>query len=212
MIVLIILLVLIFIFIGVIISTYNKLIKLKNKVKNSWGHIDAQLQRRFDLIPNLVDIIRNVTEHEEQILEKVMSIRNQFSNASSNNEKISIDTELSSCLRALYDVIGGNPQLKSSTHFIELQRALTEIEEDISYARQFYNDSVTIYNNALMSFPNNIIASMFDFKEETLFDAVKGAEKAPVLRFKIKHQCPQCGAIIKDKNAINCEYCGCSLY
>lgn len=194
-----------------VISVYNNLIKLRNKVKNSWAHIDTQLQRRFDLIPNLVEIISGYAEHEKQILEKVSSIRSEYMNAHTNEQKLAMDAQLTMLLNSLYTISNKNPRLKSNANFLQLQSALTEIEEDISYARQFYNDAVTIYNNKLMYFPNNIIASMFNFKEEVLFDAEKAAESAPKIRLKKIHRCPVCAATItNDSN--NCEYCGCSLY
>ena len=107
-------------------------------------------------------------------------------------------------------------ELKSNVNFLNLQNALAEIEEDITYARQFYNDAVTIYNNKQMMFPNNLIANMFHFEKESLFDAVKDAETAPKINFEPKlHskyvQCPICGAEIVDIHNTNCTYCGCNL-
>lgn len=193
-----------------VVSIYNKLVVLRNKVKNSWAHIDTQLQRRFDLIPNLVEIVKEYTRQQEELLENVMSIRYNYANATTNNEKLRIDTQLNNYLRDLYDMIENCNELKSNVQFLKLQNALTEIEEDISYARQFYNDAVTIYNNKLMSFPNNIIASIFDFKEEKCFDSTKEVKVAPKIFFKKEKQCPYCGANILGKE-INCQYCGTSL-
>jgi LemA protein len=197
--------------IAVRISTYNELVKLRNKVKNSWAHIDAQLQRRFDLIPNLVEIVKGFAEHEEKLLKNVSATRNNFANASSDAERIAMNMQLSSQLQSLYTVANHYPRLKSNAHFLELQKALTEIEEDISYARQFYNDAVTIYNNKLMQFPANMIASKHGFKEETYFDAMKEAEKAPKIRFKERSPlCPVCGATVTNEDD-NCPYCGGAL-
>lgn len=194
-----------------VISIYNDLVKTRNKVKNSWAHIDAQLQRRFDLIPNLVEIIKGFTAHEKELLENVSAIRNAYMNVNTNKEKLFIDAQLNSQLKNLYEIIENYPKIKADRQFLKLQEALTEIEEDISYARQFYNDAVTIYNNKLQIFPNNIISGMFGFKEEVPFDAIKGAENAPRISFRNSHQCPSCGAVITHQGA-NCEYCGCSLY
>ena len=198
--------------IGIFVAlSYNKLIKLRNKVKNSWAHIDAQLQRRFDLIPNLVEAVKGYVEHEQHILENVEKTRGNYLHAVSNEEKMIVNTELSSCLNELYGISSKYPRLKANVNFLKLQEALTEIEEDISYARQFYNDAVTIYNNALMSFPYNIIANKYNFKEEKLFNAVSGAEKAPKIRFKDRGAtCKVCGATISN-NDDNCPYCGCAL-
>jgi LemA protein len=194
------------------VVTYNDLVRRRNKVKNSWAHIDAQLQRRFDLIPNLVETIKGCTTHERQILENITAALNEYIGAHTNTEKLTIDAQLSSYLKSLYAMAETSPQLKTNRNFLQLQNALTEIEEDISYARQFYNDAVTIYNNKLMTFPSNVIASKCGFKEETLFDAVKDAEVAPTIECRTAKytQCPVCGATVHD-NSINCEYCGCSV-
>ena len=198
------------------ISAYNELVKLRNKTKNSWAHIDAQLQRRFDLIPNLVEIVKGFVTHEKQILENVMAAREEYIKAITNSEKLVINEQLSSNLKSLFHITESYPELKSSAHFLQLQSALTEIEEDISYARQFYNDSVTIYNNKLMMFPYNMIASKYNFKEEVYFDANKAAESTIKIDFSEKPrskyaQCPNCGASVEDIYSTNCKYCGRSL-
>jgi LemA protein len=198
--------------IGCRIKIYNDLVMRRNKVKNSWAHIDAQLQRRFDLIPNLVETVRGFAVHEKQILDNVVSVIDKYIGANTNQEKLAMDAQLTSYLKSLYNVAENYPQLKSDSHFLQLQKALTEIEEDISYARQFYNDAVTIYNNQLMKFPNNMIAAKYGFKEEPLFVAVKEAEMAPKinLRYHTKQRCPVCdGDVLESEN--NCRYCGTSL-
>jgi LemA protein len=194
------------------IKAYNDLVTKRNKVKNSWAHVDAQLQRRFDLIPNLVEIVKGFAIHERRILESVTASISEYVNASNNQEKIAANAQLTSLLKSLYAATDNYPQLKSDAHFLQLQSALTEIEEDISYARQFYNDAVTIYNNQLMTFPSNMIASKYGFKEEKHFDAVKEAEIAPKiqLQYTTKRECPVCGAPV-DSGDINCKYCGSSL-
>ena len=198
--------------IGGRIKIYNELVTRRNKVKNSWAHIDAQLQRRFDLIPNLVETVKGFAVHERKILENVTASISEYVNAHNNQEKLAANEQLTSLLRSLYNVTEHYPQLNSDMHFLQLQSALTEIEEDISYARQFYNDAVTIYNNKLMSFPNNIIASKYGFVEEPLFDAVKEAETAlkVQLLYTTKQECPVCGAAV-ETNDVNCKYCGSSL-
>lgn len=198
-------LVLIAFFIG---STYNELVVARNRVKNQWAHIDTQLQRRFDLVPNLVETVKGFAEHEKQIIEKVNDIVKEYHSTSTNKEKLNIDEQLNSLLKSLYLVAEKYPILKSNVQFLKLQNSLAEIEEDISYARQFYNDAVTIYNDKLMSFPNNLIASMFHFKEEPLFDAFKNNDQVPHIHFKTT--CPICGATIT-KNSSHCEYCGCDF-
>ena len=148
----------------------------------------------------------------ERILENVKTTFNDYINAQTNERKLAVNAELTAYLKSLYVIAGRYPELKSNQNFLQLQEALTEIEEDITYARQFYNDAVTIYNNELMKFPGNIIASMFNFKEEVLFDAVKGAEVSQKLNFKLNNHtvCPVCGASVSESDT-NCEYCNCSL-
>lgn len=189
------------------ISTYNELVSRRNKVANSWAHIDAQLQRRFELLPSLVEIVTTFTEHEKDLLKNVTSTKDNYLEAISNAQKLAIDKELNSQLKSLYVVIEKYPELKSNEQFLKLQEALTEIEEDIAYARQFYNDAVTIYNNKIMSFPGNIIASKHGFKEEDLFDADKEADFAHRIHLKKDKKCPTCGAsIVNTSNS--CPYCG----
>lgn len=192
------------------ITAYNELVTRRQKVKNAWAHIDAQLQRRFDLIPNLVETVKSFAVHEKNIVESVETIRQIYIQAQTNKEKMSLDAQLNAQLRYLYSAMEQYPQLQSNANFLQLQSALTEIEEDISYARQFYNDAVTIYNSKLMTFPSNIIASKHGFTEEALFDAVKAAEKAPQVFFVTKNQCPVCGAAV-DGTRPTCMHCGSSL-
>lgn len=193
------------------IKSYNDLITKRNKVKNSWGHIEAQLQRRFDLVPSLVETVKGYAIHERQVIENVTDARIRYVGAMSSKEKLAMDAQLNSQLKSLYTIVENYPQLKADAQFLKMQEALTEIEEDISYARQFYNDAVTIYNNQLMSFPSNMIANKYGFKEEALFDAVQAADTAPKIdmRYTTKTRCPVCGAAV-DGNT-TCKYCGSSL-
>ncbi len=191
-----------------IMITYNNLIKSKNKVKNSWANIDVQLQRRFDLIPNLVETVKGFIIHEEKVLSNITAIKQQFTNTKAMSEKIEMNRNLSSSLNELNLIVEEYPRLKTDTNFLKLQNALAEIEEDISYARQFYNDAVTIYNNQLMTFPNSIIAKTCNLQKEALFDAVVGAEIAPVVKFRPRQQtCSVCGATLNE-NDKHCRYCG----
>ena len=166
-----------------VISTYNELVTLRNKVKNSMAQIDAQLQRRFDLIPNLVETVKGIAAHEKSLLENVTASRSAYMNAGSSKEKFAMNQELTSNLKSLFVVAENYPELKSNVNFLKLQEALAEAEEDVAYARQFYNDSVTIYNNKLLVFPSNLIGKIFGFKEEALFDAAEEAESVPKVQF-----------------------------
>lgn len=153
-----------------IIVTYNKLVTLKQRVQNAWSQIDVQLQRRFNLIPNLVETVKKYMEHEKDTLEKVTSLRSSWANAKTIDEKIDLENELSSTLKTIMAVAENYPDLKANQSFATLQKELSGTENKIAYSRQFYNDTVTIYNTKRETFPSNIIASIFGFKPSTLFN------------------------------------------
>ena len=159
----------------IVISIYNTLVRLRQKVRNSWSQIDVQLQRRFDLIPNLVDTVKGYLKHESDVLTKVTELRTSWANAGSVKEKAELDGELSNTLKTIMAVSENYPDLKASQNFSELQQELQNTENKISFSRQFYNDTVTIYNTKLEVIPSNIIASLFGFKPEELF-SVESAE------------------------------------
>lgn len=153
-----------------VISIYNNLVKSRQKVKNAWSQIDVQLQRRFDLIPNLVETVKGYMGHEAGVLEKVTELRTSWANANTSSEKVKIDNELSGALKTIMAVSENYPDLKANTTFMELQNNLKETENKISFSRQFYNDTVTMYNTQLETFPSNIVAGMFGFAPEALFN------------------------------------------
>ena len=153
-----------------VIGVYNGLVKARQKVKNAWSQIEVQLQRRFDLIPNLVETVKGYMTHESETLEKVTALRSSWTNANSIEEKANLDNQLSGVLKTIMAVTENYPDLKANTNFNELQNTLTETEDKISFSRQFYNDTVTMYNTKLEVFPDNIVASMFNFKAEQLFN------------------------------------------
>ena len=153
-----------------VIGVYNGLVKARQKVKNAWSQIEVQLQRRFDLIPNLVETVKGYMTHESETLEKVTALRSSWANATNVEEKANLDNELSGVLKTIMAVSENYPDLKANTNFTELQNSLTETENKISFSRQFYNDTVTMYNTKLEVFPDNIVASMFGFKSEPLFN------------------------------------------
>jgi LemA protein len=152
------------------VAKYNSLVTLRQKVKNSWSQIDVQLQRRFDLIPNLVESVKGYMAHESEVLEKVTSLRSAWANANSISDKVKIDNQLSGALKTIMAVSENYPDLKANENFKALQAELSQTENKISYSRQFYNDSVTKYNTALELFPTNIVASLFHFDKENLFE------------------------------------------
>lgn len=208
----IVLAVLIVIIIAVVISIYNNLVKYRNKVKNAWANVDTQLQRRFDLIPNLVEVVQTFITQEMRVISNLLDARKLYESAVEHKDKLAISDKLARQLKELYEQLDNYPDVKSNNHFLQLQTALTEVESDITYARQFYNDAVTMYNDRVMKFPASIIASLFGFKEEVLFVSA-GTAQSQQIKFKhyVKYtNCPQCGAPVTD-GIIQCTHCNCKL-
>lgn len=154
-----------------IISMYNGLVSSRVKVDNAWSQIDVQLQRRFDLIPNLVETVKGYMEHESDVLTKVAELRTSWANATSVKEKSELDGELSGALKTIMAVSENYPELKANENFSQLQEELQNTENKIAFSRQFYNDITTKYNTKLEVVPSNIIASMFHFEPAELFEA-----------------------------------------
>ncbi len=153
------------------ISVYNSLIALRNRVKDQWAQIDVQLKRRFDLIPNLVETVKGYTKHESETLEAVIKARNTYVSATVPEEQMKADGELTQAISKLFALTESYPDLKANTNFQALQQELTETESKIAAARQFYNDTVMVYNNKVSMVPSNIIASLFKFNKEAFFEA-----------------------------------------
>ena len=163
------LILIILVIVAFIFYLYNGLVTSRNKVKNAWSQIDVQLQRRFDLIPNLVESVKGYMEHEKSVLEKVTEFRTSWANTTTVSEKAELDNQLSGALKTIMSVTENYPDLKANQNFAELTEELRNTENKVSYSRQFYNDSVTMYNNKLEMVPTNIIASMFKFEPAELF-------------------------------------------
>ena len=153
------------------IGVYNQLIALRNRVKDQWAQIDVQLKRRFDLIPNLVETVKGYTKHESETLEAVVKARNTYVSATLPEDQMKADGELTQAISKLFALTESYPDLKANTNFQALQQELTETESKIAAARQFYNDTVMIYNNKVSMVPSNIIASLFKFNKEAFFEA-----------------------------------------
>ena len=158
-----------------IVLIYNGLVSARLKVDNAWSQIDVQLQRRFDLIPNFVETVKGYMTHESETFEKIAKLRTSWANTSSVGEKAKLDNELSGALKTIMAVSESYPDLKANQNFADLSEELRNTENKISFSRQFYNDSVTMYNTKLQLFPSNIIANLFNFKPRELF-AVENEE------------------------------------
>lgn len=166
-----IILIIVVVIVVAIISMYNSLVQSKIKVDNAWSQIDVQLQRRFDLIPNFVETVKGYMTHEKETFEKIAALRTSWANANTVSEKAELDGELSTALKTIMAVSENYPELKANQNFSELSEELRNTENKISFSRQFYNDTVTMYNTKLEVFPSNIIAGMFHFTARDLFKA-----------------------------------------
>ena len=153
------------------IGVNNSLVTLRNKVRNQFSQIDIQLKKRYDLIPNLVETVKGYAKHESETLEAVMKARASYASATTDSEKVEASNEMSKAVSRLLAIAEAYPDLKANTNFLDLQQQLKEIEDKIGYARQFYNDSVMVYNNKIQMFPSSIVASILKFKSEAFFQA-----------------------------------------
>ncbi len=154
-----------------VIVTYNGLVRLRNRIQNAWAQIDVQLRRRYDLIPNLVETVKGYATHEKGTFEAVTQARANAINAQGPAEQAQAENMISGALKSLFAVSEAYPDLKANQNFLSLQEELSGTEGRISYARQYYNDAVLRMNTKIQSFPSNILAGMFGFKEHEYFEA-----------------------------------------
>ena len=163
---------------GVIVMTmYNGLVKARLRVREAFSGIDVQLKRRLSLIPNLVETVRGYASHERETLENVTRARAMLQSASGPAEAAQANNFLTQTLRSLFAVSEAYPDLKANTNFLELQRELTDTEDKIGYARQFYNSNVLSYNEKTSTFPTVILANSFGFQPEQFFEAEEEARE-----------------------------------
>ena len=154
-----------------VVVTYNGLMKLRNRIANAWAQIDVQLRRRYDLIPNLVETVKGYAKHERQTFEAVSQARANAINAQGVAAQAQAENQITDALKSLFAVAEAYPELKANQNFLNLQEELSGTEGRIAYARQFYNDSVLRLNTKVQSFPSNILANMFGFREHEYFEA-----------------------------------------
>ena len=161
-----------------VISVYNSLVVLRNRVKEAWSDIEVQMKRRYDLIPNLVETVKGYAAHESGTFEKVIQARNQaMSNQGGPAEKAQAENALSGTLKSLFALAENYPQLKANENFMKLQFELTDTEDRIKASRRFYNTNVLALNNKIEIFPSNIIAQHFNFEKREFFE-LDGSEAA----------------------------------
>ncbi len=168
---------------GFVKGTYNRFVALDEGVKSAWAQVENQLQRRYDLIPNLVETVKGYAKQERDVLVEVTNARAKVGGAQTVQDKISANNELSSALSRLLVVVERYPELKSNQNFLRLQDELAGTENRIAVERRRYNEAVQAYNVAIRSFPANILAGMFGFEKAAFFEAPQGAKEAPKVKF-----------------------------
>ncbi|HLO58859.1 MAG TPA: LemA family protein [Bacteroidales bacterium] len=169
-----------------IIGLYNRLVKLRNNRENAFADIDVQLKQRLDLIPQLVEAVKAYMKHESTVLTDITNARTSALQARTINEKVAAENQLTSALQGLNVAVEAYPDLKASQNFIQLQEEIADIENKLAAARRFFNSATKELNNAVQTFPSNILAGMFGFSKEPMFDLGMSREKAeetPKLNF-----------------------------
>ena len=163
----------------ILVLLYNRLVSIRNQVDNAWRQIDVQLKRRHDLIPNLVEVVKDYMSYEQETLQKVIEARNMAVKATTPETAIAAENTLTGAMGRLFAVMENYPDLKANQNVSRLMEELTGTENKIAFARQFYNDSVMSLNNAVQSFPSNLIAGPFNFRTGTYFEVPETEKEAP---------------------------------
>ena len=164
-------------------GNYNTFVRLDQAVKSAWAQVENQLQRRYDLIPNLVETVKGYAKHEREVLTEVTNARAKVGGAGTVPDKIAANNELSGALSRLLLVVERYPDLKANQNFLHLQDELAGTENRIAVERMRYNEAVKVYNQTIKSFPANLLAGMFGFREAAFFAAPKEAKTAPKVQF-----------------------------
>lgn len=166
-----------------VVPKYNKLVTGEETVDAAWAQVENQLQRRFDLVPNLVNTVKGYASHEEEIFTQIANARTQYGNANTVEETADANNELSSALARLLVVVENYPNLKADVQFTRLMDELAGTENRLTVARKDYNDTVQQFNNDVRRFPGNLIAGMFSFEQKDYFEIKEGVEEAPAVDF-----------------------------
>ncbi len=164
-------------------TTYNGFVKTRNAVKEAFSTMDIYLKKRWDLVPNLVEVVKGYATHEKETFEKITSLRTQSYDSMSMDNKINANEQLSQGLSKIMAISENYPELKSNENFMQLNSELSKIEEDIANSRKYYNGTVVILNNKVEMFPSNIVAKIFGFKEEKLFEATEEEKNNVKVKF-----------------------------
>ena len=186
------------------IGGYNSLVRMRNLVEESWRQVDVELNRRYDLIPNLVETVKGYAKHESGTLEEVVRLRNQAAGMASgapSEQRAGVEEQLTGAIRQLMVTVEAYPDLKANTSFVELQRQLADTEDRIANGRRYYNANVRNYNTRIESFPTNLIASFGKFERATYFEVNDAAvRQAPKVSFDNAPAAPSVGAAFETPN------------
>ena len=166
-----------------LILSYNGLISLRNRSDEAWSDIEVQMKRRYDLIPNLVNVVKGYAAHESSVFENVTAARAAAMGARTLDEHAKAENQLSSTLKTLFAVSENYPSLQASQNFLDLQHELTDAEDKIQAARRFYNGNVRAYNTSLQSFPTNVMAGTFAFTKKDFFNMPESEQVVPEVKF-----------------------------
>ncbi|MBQ4031638.1 MAG: LemA family protein [Bacilli bacterium] len=150
--------------------TYNSFVKLKNRVKEAFSTMDVYLKKRWDLIPNIVEVVKGYAKHEKDTLKEVVELRNSVYDKMDDETKVDTNNKITQGLTKIMALAEAYPDLKADKNFRELQTELSKVEEDIANARKYYNGSIRLYNNKVQMIPSNIVAKLFGYKEEKMFE------------------------------------------
>lgn len=170
-------------FLLIVFGYYNKIIKLENRIDNSWAQIDVQLKRRADLIPNLMETVKGYMKHEREVLENVTKARSAIMSAKTPQEGINADNMLTGALKSLFAVAEGYPDLKANQNFLSLQDELTNTENKIAYSRQHFNDSVLVFNNIVKTIPGKWFAGAMGKKPKDMLQIPEASREIPKVQF-----------------------------
>jgi LemA protein len=179
----IILLIIVLFFVFVFFGYYNRIIRLENRIDNSWAQIDVQLKRRADLIPNLMETVKGYMKHEREVLENVTKARSALMSAKSPQDNINADNMLTGALKSLFAVAENYPDLKANQNFLNLQDELSNTENKIAYSRQHFNDSVLAFNNIVETIPGKWFAGMMNKKTREMLQIPEAAREVPEVKF-----------------------------
>ena len=170
----------------IMVALYNSLVKLRNNRENAFADIDVQLKQRHDRIPQLVESVRGYANHEKETLDRVVKARNEALGATSIDDKIKAENSLSSALAGLKVTLEAYPDLKANQNFLQLQEEIADVENKLSSVRRYFNSATKEYNNKVQTFPSNVVAGMFGFRKEMMFDLGETRaehDKAPEIKF-----------------------------